>query len=103
MRAVDNDYIAQTGEVLFADYATTEQKNTAFPLYNSGIPILTKMQKITALNAEYKILFEAEALKEPLSYLADGTTIESKRLSLQTNYLTLLTEKNTKRSVILNA
>jgi hypothetical protein len=33
MRAVDNDYVAQEGEVLFSDYATNAELDIAFPGY----------------------------------------------------------------------
>ncbi len=58
MRAVDTNYVAQSGEVLFSDYATLEQLNTAFPLYNSGVPILSKSEKISALKDEYEPQFQ---------------------------------------------
>lgn len=35
MRAVDDTYAAQQGEVLFADYATHEQLAATFPLYET--------------------------------------------------------------------
>jgi hypothetical protein len=33
MRSVDPDYVAQSGEVLFEGYATSDQLGTAFPGY----------------------------------------------------------------------
>lgn len=38
MRAVDADYVAQPGEVLFPDYATSEQLVAAFPGYAPPLP-----------------------------------------------------------------
>ena len=40
-RAVNDNYVAQAGEVLFSNYATVDQLNVAFSAYNSGTPIPT--------------------------------------------------------------
>lgn len=41
------------GEVFFDHTPTTEELRAAFPLYNSGIPVPTKAERIKALNAIY--------------------------------------------------
>lgn len=97
MRSVDSDYIAQDGEVTFADYATTEELNTAFPLYSSGVPVLTKEQLIASLDAEYQPQFAELSRALGLASLAEN------QLGIQgikEDYNALLSEYNNKRGVI---
>lgn len=97
MRAVDHAYVPQDGEVIFADYATVEEKNTAFPLYNSGIPIPTKEQLIASLDSEYQPQFAELSRALGLASLAeDQLGIQA----IREDYNTLLGEYNTKRGVI---
>lgn len=104
MRSVDDDYVAQTGEVLFPDHATISELNLAFPLYNSGVPILTKAQKIAALNAEYDVRFQALQRAYASAGLANNgaLTIAQKQDSLTQQNLALLAEKTAKLEAIKN-
>jgi hypothetical protein len=49
MRAVDLDYVAQAGEVLFLDYATDAQLATAFPGYAPPAPPPITVLKSTVM------------------------------------------------------
>lgn len=94
MRAVDGDYVAQGGEVLFAEYATEEEKNTVFQLYNNGVPALTKSQKLVALSANYKaqvtqinalIMTAVVVTKDSATELANRNLLEQTRLEYNIN------------------
>ena len=94
MRSVDSDYIAQEGEVLFADYATTEQLNFAFPLYNSGLPILTIDERIMKIEESYNVKFEALQKRLNNVLLSDGVDQETKTIILQNEYKDLSNQKD---------
>lgn len=94
MRSVDSDYIAQEGEVLFIDYATTEQLNEAFPLYNSGVPILTLDEQIMQIEESYNLKFEALQKRLNNVFLADGINQDVKTVILQNEYKELSTQKD---------
>lgn len=94
MRAVDNDYVAQEGEVLFTDYATTEQLNLSFPLYNSGVPILTLDEQIVQIEETYNDKFNALEKRLNAVLLSDGIDQEAKTIILQNEYKELSTQKD---------
>jgi len=48
-KSVESDYVAQSGEVLFSSYATSEELKLAFPEYNSASSILSIKLQIIAL------------------------------------------------------
>lgn len=94
MRSVDGDYIAQEGEVLFSDYATTEQLNAAFPLYNSGVPILSLDEQIALIEEKYKT--KLDMYKDLIvSAIADnGANQATKVASFSSKYKALIAQKN---------
>ena len=98
--SVDDDYTAQTGEVLFDHEPTATELSAAF----SGYAAAVKSQKLTELNAWLET--SKSTVRNSISdlYLADGTsaTMDSKLSSLQTKYNTLLSSYNTKLAVIKN-
>ena len=94
MRSVDSDYIAQQGEALFTDYATTEQLNTTFPLYNSGIPILSTDEKIILIEETYNTKFKALQDRLNAVLLSDGIDQEAKTIILKNEYKELSTQKD---------
>ena len=50
-RAVDDDYVAQTGEVLFEDYATPDELTAAFSGYAVAIAKLNRAPFIASAQA----------------------------------------------------
>jgi len=104
MRSVSENYISQDGEALFPDYATIEQLNEAFPLYNSGVLIKTKAQKLSDLNTEYDTEINALKIEFAGAGLANSTAdvVQAKQLVLIQQRVDLLAEKTAKRSAILN-
>lgn len=77
-RAVENTYTAQTGEVLFSDYATEAQLKAAFPGYAA-----TQLEKLKAQN-NAPILTQITALEQkqlrPLREYALGDTTALPRI-----------------------
>lgn len=94
MRATDDDYIAQYGEFLFADYATTEQLNEAFILYNSGVPTLTFDEQISFIEEKYKLKFDSIEKRLTVVFLSDGIDQEAKTIILQNEYKDLSDQKD---------
>lgn len=94
MRAVYNDYIVQDGEVLFADYATIEQLNEAFPLYNNGVPILSLDEQISLIEEKYKLKFDSIEKRLTVVFLSDGIDQEVKTIILQNEYKDLSDQKD---------
>ena len=94
MRAVDNDYIALEGEVVFADYATTEQLSIAFPLYNSGVPILSLDEQIALIETKYSVYFASVEKRFNATFLSDGINQEAKTIILQNEYKELSDQKD---------
>lgn len=94
MRAVDDNYIAQEGEALFSDYATTEQLNTSFPLYNSGIPVLTLDQKLDEVDEKYKPKLDMYKDLIMSAIAADGPTQSTKIASFSAKYNAILGQKS---------
>lgn len=94
MRSVDNDYIAQQGEILFTDYATIDQLNTAFPLYNSGIPILSTDEKIILIEEKYEQKFDAQ-LKLIMKTIASNSVNKDEKITIfQNEYNELSNQKD---------
>lgn len=98
MRAVEDNYIAQDGEVLFRDYVTTEQLIAAFPNYNDG-PIKTQTEKLQYLDAEYEPQFTALTQAWATAMMDSNATLAD---SIKQDKAGLKAEYEAKRQVIIN-
>jgi hypothetical protein len=63
MRAVDADYVAQAGEVVFDHYASTGDLAVAFPQYSADQLAQAKTDQIELMYADY-----AAAIAQPVAY-----------------------------------
>ena len=95
MKAVENNYVAQAGEVLFSDYATIDQLTSAF----SGYVATKQQQSLDALDAEYDPQFDALTLAWATASMAGDTATAAARLTDKT---ALRAEYQTKREAITN-
>jgi hypothetical protein len=102
IRAVTNDYVAQTGEVLFnvmdMSEITDEQLTAAFP----GRAVAIKAQKITELNAEYQTKYDVLAKQYAKIYLSDGDTVNTKQTAAATYYKAIMANYTIEKAAIIN-
>lgn len=94
MRAVDDNYVAQDGEILFSEYATIEQLNVCFPLYNNGTPILSTDEKIILIEEKYEQKFDAQLKLIMKTIASDGVNQEAKITIFQNEYNDLANQKD---------
>lgn len=92
--SVDNDYVPMAGEILFVEHATIDELNNAFPLYNSGNPILSIDEQAASIEASYQPKLDAYLRLIILAIAADGETQGEKTLEHQTNYKLLADKMN---------
>lgn len=100
-RFVDEDYVAQEGEVLFTDYATEEQLRINFP----NRVIILKKQALDALNMEYatKLAEIARDFNKPALFFEPGDPqIAINEAAMSAEYKATAAELLIKREVILN-
>jgi len=100
--AVASESDITTGEVYFSvDYPsdiTETELSSAFSGYTAAL----KLKKISELNADYQEQLDTLVKNYGQAVISDGTTEETKKSAIGTLKTTLLAEKATKRSAILN-
>jgi hypothetical protein len=101
-RAVDSDYVAQTGEILFNVMNSTDvtevQLLAAFP----GRATAIKAQKIAELGATYQTKYNNLALQYGKIDFSDGDTIETKRAAAKVIYKNYMAAYNIEKAAIIN-
>ncbi len=101
MRSVEDDYIPQEGEFLFIDHATVDQLNEAFPLYNGGVPIKTKTERLAELKDVYQP--QLDLLKDNMlaAMGMDGTSQATKIQAISDQYKVVYAEYTAERKLIV--
>jgi hypothetical protein len=101
-RAVDSDYVAQTGEVLFNVMDSTDVTESQLLAAFSGRVTAIKQQKLDEVNTKYDTILNDLGIKYSLAAGSDGTTVTAKQTVIQNQILAQIAEKATERSAILN-
>jgi hypothetical protein len=100
-RAVDKNYVAQTGEVLFdvmdASDVTAAQLTSAFSGYAAAISAQNTQQQIDTINNSYVPQFQALQKAYMATQMLGNTSAAT---TIQTAYQSLMTEYNTKMGAI---
>lgn len=97
MRAVESDYVAQSGEILFQDYATQEDLTSAFSGYAAIVASKQTLFAISKLEQSITLRMMREAFLGSTTTISDssspynGMTAAQAIASVQTQIATLRT------------